>query len=434
MSPLVWAVIAVLGVLVALVLFFEVIRPLAQLRTAIRRLAQGDPRPVILRTRSSLFGDSSRHLREISEKLQQLNRQVVDEGFSLRAILASMVEGVIIVDRSQRIRLANEAFRRLTPSSVSPINRTIIESLRDHEVQQCVANLLKEGGSCRMEFCVESQEVGDTELHFEVFAGALQPEASRVPLGAVIVFHNVTAVRELEAVRKEFVSNVSHEFRTPLSIISGYIETLMDSGVDDSDLSRHALRVMYRNSQRLNLLIEDLLTISRLEQRTEQLDLQPMDYLKTLRKVVHRLEPLVQSSGAVVDIKADEGPFIAAGDTRRIEQVYTNLIENAINYGPVGQTVVEASVEAREKSIVIDICDNGPGIPPEEQKHIFERFYRVDKHRSRDAGGSGLGLSIVKHIIVTHGGSIRIRESGPQGTCFSIQVPIPQEAESEEDI
>lgn len=430
-----WGLVAaVVLVTIGLVFFFEVLKPLYQLRGALRRLADGDFRPLILRTRSGIFRRSARHIRQIGEQLQVLDRQIADEGFSLRAILSSMVEGVIIVDRVQRIRLANDSFRRIFAPHLSPINRMLIEVLRDHEVDGCVRSLLEKGGSCRMEISTESANgagasgVGASSKpeHFEVFAGALQPRASSSPVGAVIVFHNVTAIRELESVRREFVANVSHEFRTPLSIISGYIETLLDGGMEDSDLARHALRVMYRNSQRINLLLEDLLTLARLEQRTQQLDLQPMDYLKTLKDVVARLEPLISENAAAVEIFTEGGSFAAPGDSRRIQQVFTNLLENALHYGPQGKTVVRITATSGADELEFLFSDNGPGIPPEDQKHIFERFYRVDKHRSRDAGGSGLGLSIVKHIVIAHAGSVGILDSSADGTTFRVAIPLEQ--------
>ncbi|MCX7868604.1 MAG: ATP-binding protein [Terrimicrobiaceae bacterium] len=414
-----------LGVGAGLAVYFEVVRPALALREALRRIEAGDFRPFVFKTRTGLFRRSARRLQAVAAMLQQLDRQIVDEGFSLRAILSSMIEGVLLVDRAQRIRLANDALGRMFGFSQSLINRTVIEVFRNHELAAGIKEALAHGAGRRMEISLEvPAPQGLASRHFEIYASGLRPWPSGALAGGVVVFHDITALRELEAVRREFVANVSHEFRTPLAIISGYIETLLDGALDDRAMAERSLRVMHKNSQRLSILIEELLTISRIEHRTEQLDIREMDLREALGRAIERLEAAIAGRGAEIVVSWEPDAEWAAGDSRRIEQVYTNLLENALRYGPA--TGVRVAVRGRRVGsfVRVDFSDNGPGIPEADQKHIFERFYRVHKDRSRAAGGSGLGLSIVKHIVEAHGGRGALESRPGEGSTFSVELPI----------
>jgi two-component system, OmpR family, phosphate regulon sensor histidine kinase PhoR len=428
MSGSTWLLIGVVALILGVIVYYEIARPALQLRSALGRLASGDFRPVLLKTRSGLFRKSSRKMTRLAEMLQQLDRQITDEGFSLRAILSSMVEGVLIVDRFQRIRLANDALGRMFRFAPSPINRTAIEVFRSHELQEAIAETLDRAGSRRIEISLETpgEVAGYQRRHFEVYASALNPTASGAAVGAVVVFHDITAIHELEAVRREFVANVSHEFRTPLSIINGYLETLLDGALEDREMAERSLRVMLKNSTRLTLLIEDLLTISRFEHRTEQIDFRRMNLRETFTKTLEHLEPAINERGARIYSDWQAGTEEIEGDSRRIDQVFSNLLENALRYGP--RENLEISLTARREGpmVSIDFCDNGPGIPAEDQVHIFERFYRVHKDRSRGAGGTGLGLSIVKHIVQAHAGTVDLVSTPGHGTAFTICLPVSQ--------
>jgi two-component system, OmpR family, phosphate regulon sensor histidine kinase PhoR len=436
MNSWVWAAGGVLLVVLVVFLISEVMYPLLALRRALARLAAGDFKPVLSRTRSGLFWKSALRMRTVSEMLQRLDRQISDEGFSLRAILSSMVEGVLIVDPSQRIRLANDALGRMFRFSASPINRTAIEVFRSPDLQSAIAHTLEHSGSRRIELTLDtpSEQRGYRKRHFEVYASALAPQKPGSALGAVVVFHDITAVKELEAVRREFVSNVSHEFRTPLSIINGYIETLLDGALEDREMAARSLRVMAKNGERLSLLIEDLLTITRLEHRTEQLDLRRMNLRETLAKTLERLDPAIGGSGATVEVDWEEGAEIIEGDSRRIEQIFANLLENALSHGLAQNPLIRIEARLSGDTVRLVFSDNGPGIPPDDRIHIFERFYRVAKDRSRAAGGTGLGLSIVKHIAQAHGGSVFLDPASESGATFVVVLPVSHGAVGSEGI
>lgn len=419
---------ALVGAFIALaVVYFRIIVPFNQLREALRRLAGRDFRPVLLDSRHGVFRETASNVQRISELLQQLDQQITDDGFSLRAILSSMVEGVFITDRSQRIRLVNEPLQRLLDLRQPAINRTVIEVFRNHQLQQAVEQTLFDGVTRRIETSLEvAGPEGYSTRHLEVYAGGLNPGGKKRPLGAVVVFHDVTKLRELEAVRREFVANVSHEFRTPLAIINGYVETLLDGALDDRAMSEKFLGIMARNGQRLTMLIEDLLTISRMEHRSVPMEFQRANIRDILARVVEQIEAAIRERNAAVTVDWDPAALEAEVDPSRLEQVFTNLLENALRHGQDG---VEVRVTGTRKDDHLEIlfADNGPGIPLEDQPHIFERFYRVQKDRARTAGGgTGLGLSIVKHIALAHRGSVTVESHPGAGAAFRVNIPFRQ--------
>ena len=420
-----WTILLIgCAVAAALLAYFRIIVPLSQLRAVLRRLARGDFRPVLLGSRKGVLREASGDVRRISELLQQLDQQITDEGFSLKAILASMVEGVVITDRAQRVRLVNESLGRMFELTQSPVDRTVMEVFFNHELQQAVERTLFDGIPRKIEISLRKPATeGYLSKHLEVYACGLNPRPKARPLGTVIVFHDITAVKNLEAVRREFVANVSHEFRTPLSIITGYIETLLDGAVEDRATTEAWLRVMAKNGRRLTLLIEDLLTLSHLEYRSPELDFQKVNLHELLERVIERITPAILERQGRVVVEWNPAAAWADADSRRIEQIFENLLENAIRHSVAQEVVVTIKAQPVGEEIEIVFSDNGPGIPYGDQPHIFERFYRVHKDRSRRAGGTGLGLAIVKHIVLAHGGTIVVESVPGQGAAFKIRLP-----------
>lgn len=419
----------VLVVAIAILAFgwFEVLVPAYRLRVALRRLAQRDFRPFILAPAPLLYRQATRDVRAVTELLQQLDRQIADEGFSLRAILSGMVEGVLITDRSQRIRLVNEALVQLFDLRTSPVNRSVLEVFRKHELQKALDDAFAGAGPQRLELSFETTTRGGYESrHFEVHVSGLNPKTHGPPHGALVVFQDVTRVHNLEAMRREFLANVSHEFRTPLAIINGYVETLLDGALDDRDMSERSLKSMHKNVRRLSLLIDDLLTISRIEDKATLLDFEHGDLRTALEHVLEHLEPNITERAARIDVDWAEDARNADADMRRMEQVFSNLLGNALRYGDPNALTVRVRARRSGDEIVIRFEDNGPGIPYDDQPHIFERFYRVHKGRSRDAGGTGLGLSIVRSIVEGHGGTISVESTPGAGATFVVIVPVAQ--------
>src|SRR6266850_3509590 len=334
------------------------------------------------------------------------------------AVFDSMTEGLLLLDEHDRIVLANRAFLDLFGITTDIRARTVIEAVRLHELSELVELLGTE------------PQVLDREIRFPSPAAERWAQVNGSAIlngkgarqGAILVFHDLTRLKKLERVREEFVANVSHELRTPLSLIKGYVETLLDGAKDNPEVCTKFLQTIARNADRLKLLIEDLLKISELESGRVKLNLQVVALRPAVDKV---LDDLKVHAGARNMNMFNRTPELSLrADSNRLEQVLANLIENAIKYGrPNGNVNIEAG-PAPDGFVEIRVTDDGPGIPREALERIFERFYRVDKARSREQGGTGLGLSIVKHIVQTHGGKVWAKSELGRGATFYFTMPL----------
>jgi two-component system phosphate regulon sensor histidine kinase PhoR len=237
----------------------------------------------------------------------------------------------------------------------------------------------------------------------------------------ILVFHELTRLKQLERTREEFVANVSHELRTPLSLIKGYVETLLDGARHNPEVAERFLKIIERNTSRLDLLIQDLLTISALESGRMKLSLQPVDLRTVADKVLGDLHAKADDKQVTLANSLPVLPIQADGN--RLDQVFANLVDNAIKYGRPNGKVTVSGRQLDDGRVEVCVQDDGPGIPPESLDRVFERFYRVDKARSRDQGGTGLGLSIVKHIVQAHGGEVWARSELGKGASFFFTLP-----------
>jgi len=259
-----------------------------------------------------------------------------------------------------------------------------------------------------------------SERWLQVNAAAISNSAGERE-GTILVFHDLTRLKQLERTRAEFVANVSHELRTPLSLIKGYVETLLDGARKNPEVAERFLKIIERNAQRLDLLIQDLLTISALEAGRVKLNLQAVELRPLVEKVLGDLKPPADNKSITL---VNQLPDLnTTADLSRLEQVFANLVDNAIKYGRTQGTVTVGGGKAGDGKIEIFVQDDGPGIPPESLDRVFERFYRVDKARSREQGGTGLGLSIVKHIVQSHGGKVWVKSELGKGATFFFTLP-----------
>jgi len=396
-------------------------RELFRIRNDIRRLAEetristGGKGPAVVR-------EIYHQLRRIEHRQREMAQLVADEDLSLRAILGSMSEGVLVANADLTVRLVNERLQRMFSFSRVPVGRTILELFRNHLLHQMAQRTVDTNQPQANEIPVDVRD-GDKFVpkHFQVTSVSLR-RPKQGSAGILIVFHDVTQIRSLEAVRKDFVANVSHELRTPLSILTGYLETLLESS-PDAATRRRFLLIMHKHAQRLNLLVDDLLELARLESREPHLNWERFQLRGCIEKVLEKSEPMIQASGAVVETRiAPDLPTIEA-DQIKIEQAVFNLLDNALKYGGKSDPRVLIEVDYTPVEVILKVKDNGPGIPLSDQPHIFERFYRVHKDRSRDAGGTGLGLSIVKHTAQSHGGNVELESSPGQGATFIVRLP-----------
>jgi two-component system phosphate regulon sensor histidine kinase PhoR len=339
----------------------------------------------------------------------------------LEATLGSLQEGVLAVDEANNIILANKALQSIFPHA-SIVLGLRVESVAHSSALSTFLNDVRRGAAAdRVE--IEFTNDNATSVWVEATGAVIQPWDGSRSRWVLCVLHEVTRQKRLESMRKEFVANVSHELRTPLSVIKGFVETLVDghTQIPEADRDRF-LRTIQRHTDRLHIILEDLLTLSRLESRNPGLRLEPTDLTKLLRELAEDYRQRATGSGHRIELQlVPDFPPVSA-DAVRLRQVFDNLLDNALKYTPA-QSFITLRTALIDADLEIRVIDNGPGIPAKDLPHIFERFYRVDKGRSREKGGTGLGLSIVKHIVQLHGGRVWAESTPGQGTAIVVALP-----------
>ena len=395
----------------------RVTRPILQMREVAGRVARGDFTEKAPARVSGELGDLATALNDMSSQLAARIRELSEEKADLSAILAGMTEGVLVVRPDGRIRLTNQALRNSFGINEEAVGKTVLEAFRTVSLQELVSEVIQEGDVAARELTF----LTPNERAYELSATRLQGSQG-VLTGVIVVFHDITRMRQFENTRKEFVANVSHELRTPLSIIKGYVETLLDEQPPDEQTARQFLQIVQRHSRRLEALIADLLSISALESQQARLNFEPVSIRLAAESVVDELARQAFERFVVVSLEIPEQLPAVRADAQRLHQVLFNLLDNAIKYTPSGGHV---TIRADEKDGFIEttVADDGPGIAPEHLPHVFERFYRVDKARSRELGGTGLGLSIVKHIVQTHTGRVWAESQLEKGSTFYFTLP-----------
>jgi len=350
------------------------------------------------------------------EDFQRHQQQTTTDAKAQQQVLFnSMLEGLLLLDRNRRIYLANRAFKNLFGIKTELRGKTVMEALRVHELAELVERV--EGTGQVFDYELKLPELSERWL--QVNAAAISNSAGERE-GTILVFHDLTQLKQLERTREEFVANVSHELRTPLSLIKGYVETLLDGARNNPEVAERFLKIIERNAYRLDLLIQDLLTISALESGRVKMNLQAVALHPLVEKVLGDLKPPADNKSVTLVNQLPE--LTVAADAGRLEQVLANLVDNAIKYGRTQGTVTVGG-KTENGMIEVFVQDDGPGIPPESLDRVFERFYRVDKARSREQGGTGLGLSIVKHIVQSHGGKVWVETELGKGAKFFFTLP-----------
>ena len=415
--------------------------PLRRLRAALKILADEDAEVEVEGDENETTG----HVRRIADRLRGANARASEENLNLRAVLGSLSEGVLIIDAEERIRLANRGLQGMLGLANPPLNRPLLEVLRNHEVREAARRTLRAGESrtLAVSLTVRQPDGSYGPRHFQLTTAPIIPDAVAEPVGAIAVLHDITQLKNLENVRREFVANVSHELRTPLSIINGYLETMLEPDADADPETVHRFHeTMWKHGQRLRLILDDLMTLARLEspEGAGAMRLGSVSLRACVEGVADRLAPVVAERRASVRVQVPgDLPSIDA-DADRLDQVFFNLIDNALRHaappspgrngkrGP--EIVVRAELDPAEAgSVHLTVADNGQGIPLADQPHVFERFYRVHKDRFRQSGGTGLGLSIVKHIVRSHGGQVSVESAPGSGATFHVRLPVSQGAQ-----
>ena len=324
-----------------------------------------------------------------------------------------MTEGVAVLDADGKLQVVNLAFRRLLGLTGEIRGRGVAEVVAQPEMTALMKRLNEDGQLSSVEITLPGPPIRVLLANSNRLSGNE---------GNLLVVHDLTRIKELERNRKEFVANVSHELRTPLSLIKGFVETLLDGAVDEPETAKKFLRTINKHTDRLTYLIEDLLTLSRLEGGQISMNCQSTALGDVAAQVVEDLVARAQERQVAVENRISSDVIVHA-DSGRLQQVFSNLLENAIKYGRAGGHVVIDAKTLPAGGVEVWVGDDGPGIPAESRERVFERFYRVDRARSRDTGGTGLGLAIVKHIIQAHGGEVWVNSELEKGSTFHFTLP-----------
>ncbi len=368
------------------------------------------------------LGDLADALNAAAEALEQRLGESLAERSRLEAVIGSMEEGVLAVDRDVRVVLANPRVRDLLGSPDDVTGRSMLEAVRIADVVDAVAGALErcEAGSGEVTLGPQPERI--VRFHVAPFPQVGPTE------GAVAVFRDVTELRRVEAVRRDFLANASHELKTPLAAVRGYAERLADAGAPDAASAR-AVEAILSNSKRLAALVEDLLELSRIESGVAPPRLEAVDAVELARRRLRDLDPRLRDAELSSCVEG-EGPLYVHADVRALEQVLDNLLDNAVKYTAAGGSITlavgtnaDAGVGGDGGRVRLEVRDTGSGIPARDLPRLFERFYRVDPSRSRALGGTGLGLSIAKHLAQSMGGEIGVESQLGRGSCFWLDLP-----------
>ncbi len=396
----------------------SVAHPVAEMAAAARRLSAGHYDTRVRGLGSDELGTLGTTLNELASRVQDTVSELRRDKAQLEAVLDQMDEAVVAVDSDGRVLIVNPALSRLLGvSSESAHGRPYLETLRHNGIARLIRDVMENGLAVTQELRLFAPE----EMVFDAHAAVLTAPDGRVG-GALVVLHDISRLRRLEAMRRDFVANVSHELRTPLASIKGFSETLRNGAVDDRENRFDFLDTIIEHTDRLTKLVDDLLDLSAIESGHRSPKKEDVDVAAELTVAAKSFSPLAETRGVRLntDVKSSLPKVVA--DPAQLRQILANLLDNAIKYTEKGGAV-ELSAEAWMTGVRVSVSDSGVGIPASDLPRVFERFYRVDKARSRDAGGTGLGLSIVMHLVEAHGGVVSVESRQPGGSTFRFTLP-----------
>lgn len=399
-------------------------KPLKEIAQATEGFSRGDfSRRVKIFSQDEL-GQLSIVFNQMAQGVEETIAAIIEDKNQLEALLSSMTEGVVAVDSQERVFKINDAASKMLHlTREKALNKYLWEVLRNPKLTSLVREVLKEGKSKKMEL-TDLPVLGRGVSEPLAFRLQVSPiKASDQITGAAVVLHDITDLKKLEKMRVEFVANVSHELKTPLSSIKGFVETLKDGALSDTQNAGRFLGIIEKHANRLDNLINDLLSLSKIESRETPLELKKMRLLPLMRKITTNLEDRIREKKHRLGLQVEPEGLEVLADEPLLDQAVTNLLDNAIKYTPTGGRL---SISAKDNNgrIELAVTDTGIGIPEQDLPRIFERFYRVDKARSREMGGTGLGLAIVKHIVLAHGGEVRVESKPGVGSTFTLSFPV----------
>lgn len=403
---LITSIILTISLFAAFLFARALYRPVGELSAAIKRVACHDFNVRVLLKEQDELKEVAESFNTMTDEMQGLFAELTRQKEELNSIITSLQEGLLVLDREERVLIANKSLQEITGQALAA-GKFYWETLREPGINEVIKRVRED----------RSNHVEEIELNNMIFL--CSATFLNLKEEVVLVLHDITEIKKLEKIKTDFVLNVSHELRTPLTSIKGFIDTIEEGEL--SDENRRYLEIIKRNTDRLINVVSDLLALSELEEKSFMLEPDAVKMPELIERVFKVFEDRIRSKGFSIDIQSPAGLPPVMGDPFKLEQVFINLFDNAIKYTENGGISIEMS--ASEQNVIISMSDTGPGIPPEHTSRIFERFYVVDKSRSKKLGGTGLGLSIVKHIILLHNGKIAVESTPGKGTKFVITLP-----------
>ena len=416
MSWLLLCAIVALAVALALIVWRKWIAPWRQVEALVTQIGRGERPRTFLIDGGAQAQRIGLRLEKVSEDLGQLNKQIAKRESGMQTIFSAMHDALLVVDSNRHVILANDTFRKLFALPEISEGTPLLEIVRDATLDRVIDDALDHGAPVRTELALDGSLV-------EVDVVATRNNTGEIT-GVIVLFHDITELKKIDQVRRDFVANVSHELRTPLSILRGYIETLLDTPETSREELSRILRVMERHSKRLDLLVDDLLTLAQLESANPNLQLVDIDLANFFREVIRDWEKKLATKelNLIVDVPVDLAAIRA--DRMRLQEALYNLLDNAVKYSRE-HGEIRLIARRRDEEIVLSVSDDGVGIAEEDLPRIFERFYRADKARTAEnIRGTGLGLAIVKHIAQLHGGRVEAESETEKGTTIRVVLPV----------
>ena len=418
--------VAFLGALGSYLMSKKSSRPVMDIKIAAERFSNGDFSYKIPKTQIQEADEIAQSLNNMAENLKEKINLLYEEKSKIDAILSSMNEGVIAIDENGKILIINSAAYELFNIEINSANgKWIGEVIRYSEVQEFFENIIEAKRTLEKEITIYDLKKSGLKVYLRLNGTCLFDKNGKC-IGGLIVASNITKLKELDEQRKEFLANVSHEMRTPLTSIKGYLETIREGNVNSPEDTKKFLDIIYSQVERLTLIVDDLLSLSLLEKDKENGEIQKVktNLYDILKNAVEVCLPLAHQKQQKIMLNCDN-TILGYFEPNLLEQAIINLLDNAIKYSEPNKNIfVEGKLDEEKKEIIISVKDEGPGIEKKHLDRLFERFYRVDKSRSRKLGGTGLGLAIVKHIAIAHKGRVSVCSSLGEGSTFFIYIPV----------
>lgn len=406
----------VLASFIALHLTNRVSRPLKQIETVINHISEGDYSEYYKGMDYPEIMALGQTVNKLADSLEEKNRTILQSNERLSALLDRLIVGVVLLDSEQRIEMMNPAVYQILGIDENLLGRSFLEMSKSYGLVQIIQQTFQKKKNRNEEIYIYYPNERILDVNTMVVPDA---KGNQV----IVLLYDITEIRRLEKVRTDFVANASHELRTPVTALKGFSEVLLDGALDDPDRLRQFLEIIYKESKRLEILVNDILELSRVEQKQVPMKREWISLNETVETCFKIIKPQAAAKGLKLRLLSNNAdPIRFIGDQSRLEQILNNLIYNAVNYTDKGGKI-SVLLEETEDEIVFHVADTGIGIPEESIERLFERFYRVDKGRSRNSGGTGLGLSIVRYLVQNMGGTISVKSTLGLGSTFTVHLP-----------